>query len=63
MSGRKICVRSLMMTTDSLNEDDESDWSLNEPVIKSSSEASKVVERQAEFAQFRGLEELSTSFL
>jgi hypothetical protein len=42
-----------------LNEDDELDWSLNEPVIKSSSEALKVVERLAEFAQFRGLEELS----
>ena len=41
-----------------LNEDDEFDWSLNVPVIKSSSEALKVVERQAEFAQFRGLEEL-----
>jgi hypothetical protein len=43
-----------------LNEDDEFDWSLNnELVIKSSSEALKVVERLAEFAQFRGLEELS----
>jgi hypothetical protein len=42
-----------------LNEDDELDWSLNEPVIKSSSKALKVVERLAEFAQFRGLEELS----
>jgi hypothetical protein len=35
-----------------LNEDDEFDWFLNEPVIKSSSEALKVVERLAEFAQF-----------
>jgi hypothetical protein len=35
-----------------LNEDDEFDCSLNEPVIKSSSEALKVVERLAEFAQF-----------
>jgi hypothetical protein len=42
-----------------LNEDDEFDWSLNEPVIKSSSEALKFVERLAEFEQFRGLEELS----
>jgi hypothetical protein len=32
---------------------------LNEPVIKSSSEAPNVVDRLAEFAQFRGLEELS----
>ena len=40
-----------------LNEDDEFDWSL----IKSSSEALKVVERLAEFAQFRGLEELSNA--
>jgi hypothetical protein len=44
-----------------LNEDDEFDWSLNEPVIKSSFEALKVVERLAEFAQFRGLEELSNA--
>jgi hypothetical protein len=44
-----------------LNKDDEFDWSLNEPVIKSSSEALKVVERLAEFAQFRGLEELSNA--
>jgi hypothetical protein len=44
-----------------LNEDDEFDWSLNEPVIKSPSEALKVVERLAEFAQFRGLEELSNA--
>ena len=44
-----------------LNEDDEFDWSLNEPVIKSSSEALKVVERLAEFAQFRGLKELSNA--
>jgi hypothetical protein len=42
-----------------LNEDDEFNCSLNEPVIKSSSEALKVVERLAEFAQFRGLEEIS----
>ena len=36
-----------------LNEDDdEFDCSLNEPVIKSSSEALKVVEQLAEFAQF-----------
>jgi hypothetical protein len=44
-----------------LNEDDEFDCSLNKPVIKSSSEALKVVERLAEFAQFRGLEELSNA--
>jgi hypothetical protein len=46
-----------------LNEDDEFDeeTTLNEPVIKSSSEALKVVERLAEFAQFRGLEELSNA--
>ena len=44
-----------------LNEDDEFDWSLNEPVIESSSEALKVVERLPEFAQFRGLEELSNA--
>ena len=43
-----------------LNEDDEFDRSrLNEPVIRSSSEAFKVVELPAEFSQFRGAEELS----
>jgi hypothetical protein len=41
--------------------DDELDRSLNEKVITSSSEALKVVERLAEFAQFRGLEELSNA--
>ena len=35
-----------------LNEDDEFDCFLNEPVIKSSSEALKVLEWLAEFAQF-----------
>jgi hypothetical protein len=44
-----------------LNEDDDFDRSLNEPVNKSSSKALKVVERLAEFAQFRGLEELSNT--
>jgi hypothetical protein len=44
-----------------LNKADEFHRSLNEPVIKSSSEALKVVERLAEFAQFRGLEELSNA--
>jgi hypothetical protein len=44
-----------------LNEDNEFDWSLNEPVIKSSFEAVKFVERLAEFAQFRGLEKLSNA--
>ena len=44
-----------------LNKKDEFDWSLNEPVIKSSSEAPNVVERLAEFAQFRSLEELSNA--
>ncbi len=44
--------------TDDDNEDDEFYRSLNEPVIKSSSEALKVVEQLAQFAQFRGLEEL-----
>jgi hypothetical protein len=33
----------------------------DEPVIKSSSEALKIVKRLAEFAQFRGLEELSNT--
>jgi hypothetical protein len=37
------------------------DWSLNKPVIKSSYEALKVAERLAEFAHFRGLEELSNA--
>jgi hypothetical protein len=46
-----------------LNEDGEFDRSLNEPVIKSSSEALKVVERLAEFEQFRGLEELSNAII
>ena len=48
-------------TTDDDNEDDEFDRSLNEPVIKSSSEALKVVEQLVEFAQFRGLEEVSNA--
>ena len=47
--------------TDDDNEDDEFDRSLNEPVIKSSFEALKVVEQLAEFAQFRGLEEVSNA--
>jgi hypothetical protein len=44
-----------------LNKKDEFDWSLNEPIIKSSYEDPSVVERLAEFAQFRGLEELSNA--
>jgi hypothetical protein len=46
-----------------LNEDDEFDWSLNEPVIKSSSEALKVVERLSEFHNFEVWKNFPTSFL
>ena len=43
--------------------EDEFDCSLHEPVIKSSSEALKVAEQLAEFAEFRGLEDLSNAIL
>ena len=45
------------------NNEDEFDYSLHEPVIKSSSETLKVAEHLAQFAEFRGLEDLSNAIL